>query len=394
MTPSNQATQNKVRLRSAIIIDALSALNYSFRYNELTNTIEVNGEPITDAIEATIRRDMRDLNVAGIAAIQDAYIAHASENTYHPIKDCFNSFKWDGFGHIKHLTSYITDTGPIDDEGNTWIYKAMRRWLIGYVARIYERQQLPMLILEGTQRKGKSTLVKWLSSILPDKYFYEGPIAPDNKDSLIRLATKFIWEVNELGSTIRRSDVEALKGFITLNNVTVRMPYGKRDISLAATAGMIGTINDASGFLNDSTGTRRALIVPVTSINWDYYKEVNLTQVWAEAIAAYTAGESTTLTNDERETQAQINVDYEAPNSVEDSILSYYDIDENMVNDPAWFVSANDIRQVIDVELKGTSQQHALAIAAILKKHGAIRQRTYIGNQRVRGFFGVRRKFP
>lgn len=386
---SGNATQNKVRIRSQVIIDTLAALGYSFRFNELTQAVEVNGQPISDGVSAKIRNDMRDMDFKGMPAIEDAYLAHAVVNSYHPIRDYFDSLQWNGLGHIEQLASHFTDSGPKDVDGRSWFQKALRRWLIGYVARIYEHAQLPMLVIEGMQRKGKSYFAKWLASILPE-YFIEGPIAPDNKDCLLRLASAFIWEVSELGSTVRRADVEALKGFITLNNVTVRKPYGKNDLHLPATAGLIGTVNDAGGFLNDTTGTRRALVIPITSIDWRYTSNVDVIQVWAEAVAAYRAKEAISLTADERDTQTQINANYETPNPVEDVITKWFDIDPTQT---IWFTPSDDIRQVVDLDLKGTSMQHAIAIAMVLKKHGIVSTRQYHnGGKQVRGYLGVIRK--
>lgn len=390
---SGNVTKNKVRIRSQVIIDTLAALGYSFRFNELTQTVEVNGIPISDSLAAKIRNDMRDMDYKGMSAVEDAYLAQSILNSYHPIKDYFDSLKWDGLGYIEQLATHFTDSGPISADGKTWFHRAFRRWLIGYVARVYDRAQLPMLVLEGPQRKGKSYFAHWLASILPD-YFIEGPIIPDNKDCLLRLAMSFLWEVNELGATVRKADIEALKGFITLNNVTVRKPYGKHDLHLPATAGLIGTVNDAGGFLNDSTGTRRTLVIPVTSIDWQYSQTVNVIGVWSEAVAAYRVGESANLTSDEYDAQVQINVNYEAPNSVEDVLLLFFDIDCSHIYDVDWFTTANDLRQIVDIELKGTSQQHAIAIASILKKLGAVRDKPSIGGKQIRGFWGVKRKHP
>jgi len=408
MTPaqsaSGNATQHKVKIRSQVIIDTLNALGYSFRFNELTQAVEVNGTAITDGVAAKIRNDMRDMDFKGMGAVEDAYLAHAVERSYHPIRDYFNSLKWNGLGHIEQLATCFTDSGPVDAAGRSWFYRAVRRWLIGYVARIYAHAQLPMLVLEGTQRKGKSFFAAWLASILPD-YFIEGPIMPDNKDCLLRLGTSFIWEVSELGATVRRADTEALKGFITLNNITVRKPYGKHDLHLPATAGLIGTVNDSGGFLNDSTGTRRALVIPLVDINWGYSTSVDVVQLWAEAVAAYQAGESATLTDEERETQAEINTIYETPNSVEDLLPVHFDIDPGKIPQaqadyqitrlkPDWFTLSNDIREVVDLQLKGTSQQHTLAVASALKKLGAVRDKLYISGKQVRGYYGIRTKVP
>ena len=106
------------------------------------------------------------------------------------------------------------------------------------------------LVLLGAQGKGKSGLAEWLCPV--PRLFYEGPINPDDKDSLIRLINNWIWEVAELDSTTKRSERSALKHFISTKTVKVRVPYGQYDTEKPAAASMIGTINeDGTGFLHD-----------------------------------------------------------------------------------------------------------------------------------------------
>lgn len=369
-------------------IEVLSGKGYSFRFNELTQIVEVNGTPITDATASAIRTSMRDAGYRGMPAIEDAYIAHAVNNSYHPIRDYFDGLQWDGGDHIARLAQHFTDSGPIFADGRSWFYRAFRRWLIGYVARVSDQSQLPMLVLESAQRKGKSFFVRWLASILLD-YFIEGPINPEDKDSLLRLASSFLWEVSELGATVRKSDIEALKGFITLNHVTVRRPYAKFDLHLPAVAGLIGTLNDSGGFLNDSTGTRRALVIPITAIDWRYSQTVDVIQLWAEAVAAYRAGEAVDLTADERETQSHINARFEVGDPVADLLVERFEIDPAQAD---WFMPSSEILDTIDAALKGTSMLHSKAIAAALKRHGieSTRRRNSAGIIQ-RGYPGVRR---
>lgn len=380
-TPLNRDT-------SAEFIGALVSFGYSFRYNELTQVTEVNGTPINDAIAAKIRTDMRDAGYKVMNAVEDAYISHAVKNGFHPIKDYFTGLHHDGGDHIARLAQHFADSGPIFADGRSWFYHAFRRWLIGYVARVFDQVQLPMLVLESAQRKGKSHFARWLASSLPD-YFIEGPINPEDKDSFLRLASSFLWEVSELGATVRKADIEGLKSFITLHHVTVRRPYAKFDLHLPAVAGLIGTINDSGGFLNDSTGTRRALTIPITSIDWSYSQGVDVNQVWAEAIAAYRAGESVDLTADERETQAQVNANFESPDPVDDLLNDKFQIDAAQAE---WFTSAADILDTVDATLKGNSIAHARAIATALKRRGIVQSRPYVNGVRTRGYAGVMRR--
>ena len=123
MTPasgnSGGPTQNQVKVRSQVVIDTLAALGYSFRFNELTQTIEVNGRPIDDVTEAEIRTAMRDMDFKGMDAITDVYTTHAAQKSYHPIRDYFDSLQWDGRGHIAQLATHFTDCGPIGADGST-----------------------------------------------------------------------------------------------------------------------------------------------------------------------------------------------------------------------------------------------------------------------------------
>lgn len=372
---------------AAEYIAVLEGKGYTFRLNELTQIVEVNHAPITDAVAATIRADMRDAGYKNMKAVEDAYLAHAARNSFHPIRDYFGGLRWDGGRHIARLASHFIDSGPTFEDGSTWFHRAVRRWLIGYVAKVFERKQLPMLVLEGAQRAGKSFFVSWLGSILPE-YCVEGPINPDDRDCQLRLASSFLWEVSELGATVRRADVEALKSFVTLQYVTVRRPYGRFDLRMPATAGLIGTLNDSGGFLNDSTGTRRALVVPITSIDWRYAQTVDVLQVWAEAVAAYRAGESAALTAGESEAQARVNEKFEVPDPVADVIDKSFDINPSRAD---WFTPSSDILETVDAMLRGASDSHAKRIAAYLKRRGVEQGRAYVGGKRTRGYFGITR---
>ena len=90
--------------------------------------------------------------------------------------------------------------------------------MLGTVGKVINHDQNFMLVLDGRQDIGKSSLVRWLCP-LPD-YFIEGAIVPDDKDSTLRLIRHWIWEVGELQSTTRKADREALKNFITTVSYT------------------------------------------------------------------------------------------------------------------------------------------------------------------------------
>jgi len=288
----------EAKIKSADWLAALATLGYSFRLNILDDTVEVNESPLTDILIAQIRTRMRDIGyIKYLGAMEDAYTTVAANNPYHPIKAYLESLKWDGKPYIDTLATYFTDTQGIF---GLWL----KKWLVGAVGKVYGQAQNYMFVLEGRQDKGKSYFSKWLCPL--PKYFVETSIRPDDKDYLIRLAKTWIWEVTELGATIRKADREALKAFITLGDITARKSYGKRDINKPALASFIGTVNDEAGFLNDPTGSRRFLACTLTHIDWSY-TQINVSDIWAEAYHLYQSGYSWRLTTDEQKRQAEIN---------------------------------------------------------------------------------------
>ena len=322
----------------------LSILGYDVRLNLAGNKIEVNGELLTDFIYANIRNDMKDAGFSKSEIIEDCVMATAKENEFHPVLEYLEKLKWDGQSHIQKLAGYVQAVNePI------WPV-LLRKWLIGAIMRALDGKQNPMLVLDGPQGCGKSLFSKWLC---PDKkYFREGPIDPDSRDDKIAAAEVWIWEVAELGSTTRRSDVDALKNFLTTETFTARAPYGRSNLQYKAMASYIGTINDIAGFLNDSTGARRYWVMGIDGINWKYAEELSIDDVWAEAYAAYKAGETNELTEDQRETVEAIDKEYQVINSVEEIIKDCFFLDPDGPN-CSTFTSFKDIRTVLRDPTRG-----------------------------------------
>jgi putative DNA primase/helicase len=368
---------------SVLIIERLRTLGYEFRLNLCTDTVEVNVRSISDIVAAKIRMQLRDIGLAKkIAAAEDAYVAEAEKNAYHPVRDYLDSLKWDGGNHIAALSDCLESSDPpvVYRDGSRVPLHAvyLHRWLVGAVAKVYTGSQNPMMVWDGGQGIGKSTLAHWIGSGLPG-YFIEGPINVSDKDSDIRLISRWVWEVSELDATTRKADQSALKSFITKEVVTVRKAYGHHDIIKPAMASLIGTVNNTSGFLADESGSRRFMITKLDRISLRY-KDLDVNQVWAQARALYQEGEGWILRGEEAAAQRARNNEYEVESTLDDWLDKYF-IFDRAHDKPISLVDVIDAMGIDGMRLSGSEKAQAMELARVLSRKGARKVETRAGKR-------------
>lgn len=367
---------------SQIIMARLEALGWSFRLNRCADTIEVNGHPINEIVEAEIRVALRDIGLhKKITAAQDAYMALAKKNSYHPIQDYLDTLQWDGRDHITALAAHLSSSDPpiVYRDGTSLAlpHVYLYRWMIAAVAKVYTGSQNPMMVWDGPQGIGKSTLARWLCPLA--NFFIEGPINPSDKDSDIRLITQLVWEVAELDATTRKADQSALKSFITKQVVTVRPSYGRHDIKKPAMCSLIGTVNNTSGFLADETGSRRFLITKLDRIDRKY-QNLDCDQLWAQAVALYRDGETGALTPEESTMQGKVNERYEAQTVLADWL------DRSFTFNPEYdkLYSLADIIAIMAIDgfkPGGSERSQYMELARVLIRKQAKSKHTMYGNR-------------
>ncbi len=369
-------------------LKSFKAGGIQFRLNDMSDMIECSGtldlipdtpQPLTDIYESIILNWLRDVGFVGKDRMLDAISHSAAMNRYHPIKEYFNGLEWDGVDRFELLMSHIT----FSEETNVFAQIAFKRFMIGSVAKIFEQGQNFMIVLDGVQGIGKSYFTRWICPL--PKFFMEGALHPDDKDSYKRLMSYFLWEVGELEGTTRKGDRAALKDFITRQEVIIRVAFGKHDIVKPASASLIGTINeDGAGFLNDPTGSRRFAVVKIISMDHEY-TDINIDQLWAQIYDLYKMGERWELELSEKQAQAAINETYESDSPVEELMRQLYNLD---TDEKAFTASIDILTDIKDAGLSGNDRQNLMEISTILKREGRHKKRV----KGLWGFFGVKHK--
>ena len=305
----------KVREKSIQVIDHVVNAEHLFKALAMTvsychirkkNIFTLNGAELSGGdnfdegmltyIESFMRLNGMQSKYAG------GYInAIAAKNPINPIVDYLSALKWDGENWIERLVA------TLDVDSQEHAYRMFKVWLkqacaaadggaIGIAKRkVSGRLAQPrfsyVLLALGEQGVNKSSGFELL---LPEplRKFFGGGINLDlkNKDSLIKVLAYWLAELGELDATFSKSEISALKAFLSDDKDVIRMPYARTPSRMQRRTAFCGTAND-DAVLRDKTGNRRYLPFYTGNMLHTLTPE-QLDQVWAQAWALYEAGEA------------------------------------------------------------------------------------------------------
>jgi len=222
------------------------------------------------------------LNVS-VSTANDGVRATAFDRSIHPVRDYLTALVWDGTPRLDQVLA--TYFGAEDEP---YVRVVGRKFMISMVARVFQPgcQVDTMLILEGEQGIGKST---GLRELIGNPDWYTGTLPSlDSRDAYVQLQGKWLLEVAELDA-FNRHESNKIKAFITTPVDRYRPLYGKTSQDYPRQCVFVGTTNDDQ-YLRDPSGGRRFWPVSCKSVDRDALA-ANRDQLWAEAVAAFQAGE-------------------------------------------------------------------------------------------------------
>lgn len=250
----------------------------------------------------------RKYGITGKDRIKDAKDAVLTRHRRHPIREYLEALRWDG---VERLDRLIIDTLGAEDSA---LNRAMtRKHFTAAVARVMEPgcKYDYCLILTGPEGIGKSTLF----SVMGGEWFNDSLTTTEGKAGMEQLRAGWIYELAEL-SSIKRSDVEQVKNYISRQADIYRAAYGSVVERYPRQCVFCGTTNEAK-FLKGETGNRRFWVMAVTAAGDMEAVRGARDQLWAEAVARYRAGEKLYLPRDleaeARGRQSEFNDDADDP---------------------------------------------------------------------------------
>lgn len=238
--------------------------------------------------DANLRVYMEEkYGVTGKDKIKDALVAVVTRHRRHPVRDYLNSLEWDGVPRLDRLI--IDYVGAEDNELN----RAMtRKHFAAAVARVMDPgcKYDYCLVVTGPEGIGKSTLF----NVMGGEWFSDSLVTMEGTRGMEQLRNSWVVELPEL-SSVKRSDVEQVKAFITKQVDAYRGAYCTSVEPHPRQCVFCGTTNETH-FLKGETGNRRFWVMPVDAKyrrRHDFRRaiEADRDQLWAEAVRRYRDGE-------------------------------------------------------------------------------------------------------
>lgn len=253
------------------------------------------GQEWTDSDDGSLCTYLEEFyEITGDKKVINALNEVALKNRFHPIREYFDTLKWDGKKRAEAI--FIEYFGA---EDSAYTRAVTRIHLTAAVSRIMTPgiKYDTALVIVGSQGAGKSLLIDKLGK----GWTNDSLMAVDNKDALEGLQGSWLIELAEMSAT-RRAENEAIKHFLSKREDKFRASYGRRTETHPRQCVFFGTSNNPE-FLKDNTGNRRFYPIMTdvknrTKVPWIDFTNEEVDQIWAEVLEWYEAGESIYLADE------------------------------------------------------------------------------------------------
>lgn len=331
---------------------------YDFRFNEVSNQIEVKVIDVDEYEELNENDLICDLYEQGFTGVETPLIA-LLKSKFVPRYDPFREY----FENIPPWTTQLPDyiealANHVSCKDQLWFNQQFKKMLVRTVACAIG--VIPFnkhcFVLKGKQNDGKTTFVRFLMPERLSAYITEN-IDVHNKDGRIALCENLIVNFDEL-SQFSKSDIRKVKALITIQSIKERLPYDRTSSTLRRRASFFGTTNDDE-FLIDETGNVRWLIFEVDDIIHDkggpkgYNTKINIDLVWGQAYALLRGGFKFNLTKEELQKSEQNNSSFQITTIEQELIQEFYK-PGRPDDEESEFVTATQVLQAIELETKTT----------------------------------------
>jgi hypothetical protein len=342
----------------------MDSLGYVIRYNVIKKGIEIliPGAGFTrdnrdNAAIAHVLSECEKVRMPTKHAAQ-YLIALADENLYNPVATWIESRPWDGKSRLDAFYATVKANG-----NEVLKKKLLRKWLLQAVAAAFSSDGIAaqgILTFVGRQNIGKTT---WFQRLAPpelDVILTGHTLDTKSKDSVLVALSFWLVELGEVDATFRKSDISALKSFVTQPQDKIRRAYAATESSYGRRTVFGATVNEST-FLHDSTGNRRFWTIEVDA--FESNPQIDMQQLWAEVMSLWRAGEKFHLEQGEVELLGKHNEQFTVVDPVEEMLVQLWSRGDP--NHMTW-ITATEALQKAGIAIP--SRQSTITASRVLKK--------------------------
>lgn len=290
-TNINLILKNDIRLKGLFKQNDFDGKRYVFGTMPWRRIIKP--EPAKNVDYSGVRNYIETIyGITGSLKIDDSLAVEFEKNRFHPVREYLDGLKWD---KVERVDTLLIDYFGVEDK--TYTREAMRKMLVGAVARIYRpgiKFDLVLTLVGKTQGSGKSSFFRALGR----DWFSDSFSGVNGKEAYEQLQGSWILEMAELKG-LRKSDIESVKHFISKQEDSFRPAYARVVETFLRQCVFVATTNEME-FLRDPSGNRRFMPVDVHGVKltnnpglMEFIQSPEvIAQVWAEAVELYRKGET------------------------------------------------------------------------------------------------------
>jgi predicted P-loop ATPase len=299
--------ENDPRLKGNLVYDQFEQRPIA-RRNLPWRKVTPDCRYLTDRDDQNLEHYLEKVYKIGGSKLETALGVIFEKHQFHPIRDYLNKLTWDWTPRLDQLL--IEYLGA---EDSAYTRAVTRKALVAAVARVFNPGVKfdHVLTIIGQQGKGKSTLLRKLGGGWFSDNFHLSML--QGKEAVEQIRGVWLVEIGEMAG-MAKADIERIKGFIATQVDRFRQAYGRRVENYPRQCIFFGTTNK-SDFLRDQTGNRRFWPVEI-GINeaagnvFNDLTEVEVRQIWAEALYYYRKGEELFLPEHLQPAAEQIQKDH------------------------------------------------------------------------------------
>jgi len=354
----------------------MDSLGYGVRYNVIKKAIEllIPGAAFTrdNRDNAAIAHVLSECETVRMPTkhIAQFLITLADKNQYNPVVGWIDSVAWDGISRLDDFYSTVR----VPAGGERMKSRLMRKWMVQAVAAAFSPDGIAgqgILTFVGPQNIGKTS---WFQRLVPpslDVVLTGHTLDMRSKDSIFIALSYWIVELGELDATFSKSEVSALKSFVTQPMDKLRRPYAATESNFGRRTVFGGTVNE-SQYLNDPSGNRRFWSIEVDG--FDLNHGIDMQQLWAEVKTLWVDGEQWALNMSEMGELNEHNEEFLVSDPIEERLAAAFEWSELGLGGDLW-VTATDVLMRIGVR-DPTKGQTIAAGRALKKLNGGQRKKT------------------